>query len=279
MSPKIDQYAVFGNPIEHSKSPIIHSLFAQQTEQNMQYTANKVDIDRFAQTATAFFAKGGKGLNITVPFKLDAYQFADQLTERAARAGAVNTLILSKQGHILGDNTDGQGMVDDILHRLGWPIKNKKVLVLGAGGAVRGILEPLLKAEPASVVITNRTFEKANQLASDFSDLGQISAFELSQLAALGQVDMIINGTSASLQGAAIDLPESLIHHQQGYCYDMMYAAELTPFLRWGQQLGAQVADGLGMLVGQAAESFYQWRHCRPETNAVIDLVRRQLSE
>lgn len=272
-----DFYAVFGNPIQHSKSPAIHRMFAEQTGQDLHYTKQLVDSDKFRDSADAFFAQGGLGLNITVPFKQEAYAYAQQLTPRAERAGAVNFLAKLMDGSIIGDNTDGIGMVHD-MHNLGWHIAAKRVLILGAGGAVRGVLQPLLAEHPAQVVIANRTLEKALELAKNFSDLGSVQALGYEQLAG-EQFDIVINGTSASLAGELPPLPENLLR-EGASCYDMMYGAEPTVFLRWAEQQGAaQLADGLGMLVGQAAEAFYLWRKIRPEVVPVLTSLRRQLNE
>lgn len=272
-----DQYAVFGNPINHSKSPAIHRQFAEQTAQDLHYGKQLVALDQFVESARTFFAQGGKGLNITVPFKLEAYEFAQLLTPRAQRAGAVNTLALQTDGSILGDNTDGIGMVHD-MHNLGWELAGKRVLILGAGGAVRGVLQPLLAEQPAQVVIANRTYAKAEALAQLFHDLGDVQAKTYEQLEG-EQFDLVINGTSASLNG---DLPPLLagLLKPGACCYDMMYGAEPTVFMHWAQESGAaRIADGLGMLVGQAAEAFYLWRHIRPEVVPVITQLRRQLTE
>ncbi|HWV14752.1 MAG TPA: shikimate dehydrogenase [Cellvibrio sp.] len=272
-----DQYAVFGNPINHSKSPNIHRQFAEQTGQDMHYSKQLVNEGEFVTSASQFFAQGGKGLNITVPFKLEAFQFAQKLTPRAQRAGAVNTLALLGDGVILGDNTDGIGMVHD-MHNLGWELQYKRILVLGAGGAVRGILQPLLAEQPQLLAIANRTLAKAQELEAQFHDLGNIRAFSYEQLAG-EQFDIVINGTSASLAGDLPPLPGQLLS-ANACCYDMMYAAESTVFMSWASSQGAvNIADGLGMLIGQAAESFYLWRHIRPEVVPVITAMRRQLGE
>lgn len=272
-----DQYAVFGNPINHSKSPNIHRQFAEQTGQDLHYAKQLVAEDEFVQTAQAFFAQGGKGLNVTVPFKVEAFRFAQQLTPRAQRAGAVNTLALQADGSILGDNTDGIGMVHD-MHNLGWDIQGKRVLIVGAGGAVRGILQPLLAEHPSQLVIANRTQSKAEELAIEFHDLGDLLALSFEQLEG-ERFDIVINGTSASLNGDLPPLPKNLLN-ENAACYDLMYGAEPTVFLQWATQNGAKkVADGLGMLVGQAAEAFYVWRHIRPEVVPVITALRRQLSD
>ncbi len=273
-----DQYAVFGNPIKHSRSPQIHRAFAEQTGQDINYVSTLVETDQFQSAASRFFKSGGKGLNVTVPFKQDAFTFADELSERARRAGAVNTLIHQDDGKILGDNTDGVGLVRDIASNLGWAIEGKKVLLVGAGGAVMGVLEPLLQQHPALIVIANRTVSKAQKLAREFADLGNIKGCGFDELAESGHFDLIINGTSASLAGEIAPLPNSVLTAKtQGY--DMMYAAEPTPFMRWMNEHGAQqTADGLGMLVEQAAEAFTLWRGVRPETAAVIQSIRAAMS-
>ena len=271
-----DAYAVFGNPVAQSKSPQIHRQFCEQTGEEMAYTKHKVAEGEFAQAADAFFAGGGKGLNVTLPFKLDAFHYATELTARARRAGAVNLLIAEDDGRVIGDNTDGIGMVNDMLN-MGWELSGKRVLILGAGGAVRGVLEPLLSQQVASITIANRTLEKARQLVQDFHDLGNLEAVTFEALAG-GQFDLVINGTSASLQGELPPLPGQLLA-EGAACYDMMYAAEPTVFMHWAEQQGAaRIADGLGMLVGQAAESFYAWRHIRPEVMPVITQLRRSMN-
>lgn len=272
-----DQYAVFGNPVEHSKSPAIHAAFASQTGQDLSYHKQQVALGEFASAADAFFAGGGKGLNVTVPFKQDAYSYAARLSPRARHAGAVNTLALQDDGTIFGDNTDGVGMVRDILNNLGWEIRSKKVLVLGAGGAVRGVLEPLLEQLPQHVVIANRTIDKALQLAKGFAEMGYLLGCGFDMLEGQ-QFDLVINGTSASLSGELPPLPSDLLTGD-GHCYDLMYGATPTPFINWARQHGARaVSDGLGMLVEQAAESFKLWRGVSPQTAPVITLLRQSLA-
>lgn len=271
-----DQYRVFGNPIAQSRSPQIHHQFAEQTGEALNYEKQLVEIDGFATAARQFFADGGKGLNITVPFKLDAFEFATQLTERARNAGAVNTLKALEDGSILGDNTDGQGMVSDIVEHLGWSLEGKNILLLGAGGAVRGVLQPLLEKSPARVVIANRTIAKALTLVREFKRYGKVQACGFADLTDQ-QFDVVINGTSASLSGDLPSLPDTLLA-ENACCYDMMYGAESTVFMQWAQQHGAShIADGLGMLVGQAAEAFSLWRGVKPEVNSVISSLREQL--
>lgn len=269
-----DRYCVFGNPIEHSKSPMIHAEFARQTEQAMEYVAQLAPTDGFARAWQAFVAAGGRGANVTVPFKGDAFALCDTLSHRAKRAQAVNTLIVGGNGRTYGDTTDGVGLVRDLACQ-GVTLKGKRLLVLGAGGAVRGVLEPLLAEKPACLQVANRTAEKATQLAAAFADLGPISG---SGYAAIeGPFDLVINGTSASLSGALPPLPDALFS-EGAWAYDMMYGAEPTVFLRWAEAQGAQPLDGLGMLVEQAAESFFLWRNVRPETSQVRTRLRQSLT-
>lgn len=272
-----DTYAVFGNPIVQSKSPAIHRQFCEQTGEDMTYTKQLVEEGEFTNAANAFFKEGGHGLNITAPFKQDAFAYATVLTERAQRAGAVNLLTRQVDGSVTGDTTDGIGMINDMLN-LGWELSGKRVLVLGAGGAVRGVLEPLLAQNPGELCIANRTASKAEELARDFHELGSVCGSALEALMGK-QFDVVINGTSASLHGNLPPLPDDLLAADAA-CYDMMYAAEPTIFMRWATEHGAaKVADGLGMLVGQAAESFYAWRHIRPEVVPVITQLRRKMND
>ncbi|EOW6616425.1 shikimate dehydrogenase [Vibrio fluvialis] len=269
-----DQYAVFGNPIGHSKSPFIHTLFARQTNQAMTYTAQLAPVDGFVQAATDFFTHGGKGCNITVPFKEAAFTFATRLTERAQLAGAVNTLKKLDDGGILGDNTDGEGLVQDLmLHQV--PLQDARILLIGSGGAARGVLKPLLDKQPASITITNRTFAKAQQLAESFAPYGKVNAVEMAQLNS--GFDVIINSTSASLDGALPDISPA-IFQPTSVAYDMMYGKGHTIFNQWALDSGcAQAYDGLGMLVGQAAESFMLWRGLRPGTKQILRELRKNL--
>lgn len=271
-----DAYAVMGNPISHSKSPQIHAAFAAQTGQRITYTAMQVDPGGFEQAVGNFFANGGKGLNVTVPFKTEAWKLAGELGPEAKQAGAVNTLLVNDSGVLVGRNTDGVGLVRDIRHNHGGVISGKKVLLIGAGGAARGVLQPLLAEHPALLVIANRTVSRAQTLVSDFAGLGQLSAVSFEDLS--GQhFDLIINATAASLQGEVPPLPDECCT-ETTWCYDMMYGAEPTPFMQWAQQRDAQkILDGLGMLVEQAAESFLHWRGVRPETAPVIQQIRNDL--
>lgn len=268
----IDQYAVFGHPINHSKSPRIHALFAEQTNQNITYKAQEVPATEFSNAVTVFFQEGGKGLNCTVPLKELAWHYATQLTNRARLGKAVNTLAIQADGIILGDNTDGIGLINDLTINHGIPIFQKQILILGAGGATRGILEPLLCQSPNSITIANRTADKARQIASEFESLGTLHSCGLNQLGEKS-FELIINATSASLHNELPPLPRNLLA-SDGYCYDLAYSNQPTPFVRWGQQHNAKKSlDGLGMLVEQAAEAFYLWRGIRPETHPVIKLL------
>ncbi len=272
-----DHYAVFGNPIDHSLSPRIHNSFAVQTGQDMDYQRQLVALEQFEPAAREFFAAAGCGLNITVPFKLDAYSFAGQLSKRARQAGAVNTLLRQPDGTVLGDNTDGVGLVRDITRNLGWSLQGRRVLILGAGGAVRGVLAPLLQQQPGELVIANRTVAKAQQLAQAFGALGPIVGLGYDELPAVG-FDLVINATSASLSGKMPDLPASILA-PGALAYDMVYGADPTVFMRWASACAAaEVADGLGMLVEQAAESFHLWRSVMPQTAPLILEIRESLS-
>ncbi|ENB2089776.1 shikimate dehydrogenase [Vibrio alginolyticus] len=274
MTQQIDRYAVFGNPIGHSKSPFIHTLFARQTNQSLVYTAESAPVDGFIDAVKVFFAEGGKGCNITMPFKEDAYQFASRLTERAQLAGAVNTLKKLDDGEIIGDNTDGAGLVQDLLqHQV--VLEGARILIIGAGGAARGVIKPLLDQKPTSLTITNRTFSKAQELAELFVSHGPIVAREMESIDE--EYDVIINSTSASLSG---ELPaiSSSIFAANSTSYDMIYGKGVTSFNLWARENGAAHAyDGLGMLVGQAAESFMLWRGLRPGAKQILRELRKNL--
>ncbi len=272
------QYAVLGNPITHSKSPRIHALFAKQTGQRIVYTAIQVDHGGFQQAVGNFQASGGKGLNVTIPFKREAWELVNELSVRAQRAGAVNTIAMRADGTLFGDNTDGVGLIRDIRDNSGATISGKRVLILGAGGAVRGALGPLLEERPALLVIANRTADRAAALALEFTELGAVSGCGFDGLPGR-QFDVLINGTSASLQGDLPPLPEDMLI-PGALCYDLMYGAQPTAFMRWAHRQGAaQVLDGLGMLVEQAAESFFVWRGVHPLTAAVIAQLRAEMSK
>jgi shikimate dehydrogenase len=276
-SSKLDQYLVIGNPIAHSKSPWIHAQFATQMAQHMAYQRLLAPIDGFTASVHAFISAGGNGANVTVPFKLEAYAIATHLTARARAAGAVNTLKFEGE-QILGDNTDGVGLVADVIRNAGVTFQNKRILLLGAGGAARGVLMPILLEQPSELVIANRTAEKAQQLQvlarSHGVDTVSVSVADWTQLS--GEFDIIINATSASLADEVPPISPDLISPST-LAYDMMYGATPTAFLRFADNAGAQLRDGLGMLVEQAAEAFYLWRGVRPETSSVLTELRQSL--
>ena len=270
----VDQYAVMGNPIAHSRSPEIHSAFAQQTKQALQYQKLLAPLHGFTEVVENFFAHGGKGLNVTVPFKTEAFALAQVLTERAQLAGAVNTL-WRQNNQLHGDNTDGAGLLNDLINNQKLVLKNQKILLLGAGGAARGVLQPLLEQQPAQLVISNRTLSKAQELAALFQSYGKVSALALNELAT--PFDLIINATSAGLNDQAPAL-SSACFYTHTFSYDMLYAAQPTAFMRYALNHGAaRVADGLGMLVEQAAEAFFIWRGVRPATAPVLEQLRASL--
>jgi len=276
MSDKL-RFAVFGNPIKHSRSPLIHAAFAQQCDVRLEYRALRVELDDFERAVTAFFDAGGRGLNITVPFKEQAAALATDLTPRAARAAAVNTLWRDTNGVLHGDTTDGVGLVRDMVANLGWRVQGMRVLIVGAGGAVRGVLEPLMRELPDSVHIVNRTVERAQTLAREFGVLGKVTAGGYETLEGR-QFDVVINASSAGLQGDATTLPAGILS-ERCCCYDLLYGAEPTPFMRWAAHNAAwAVSDGLGMLVEQAAEAFYVWHRQRPETQPVTQQLRGVLA-
>ena len=266
------RYAVFGHPIAHSRSPEIHLAFAKQEGVHISYEKMLLPLDGFTTGVRAQIDLGLQGANVTVPFKLDACAFADELSERADKAGAANTLIVRADGSVFGDNSDGLGLMQDITHNQGVDLRGKKVLLLGAGGAVRGVLQPLLQLQPASVTIANRTLDKAQDLAAMFG----VEALSL-QAASLHCYDIIINGTSTGLSNQAPDVAA----HSFSQCelaYDMVYGAEPTPFMRAAMAAGAaNTADGLGMLVGQAAVSYQWWRGFQPDTLSVLASMRASL--
>jgi len=270
-----DLYAVVGNPISHSKSPRIHSLFARQTGEAVEYTAIQAPLDDFTATVRDFFRQGGQGLNVTVPFKEQAWSLAERRTPEAEKAGAANTLFVDANGLLTADNTDGKGLVTDLTCNHQVALHGRRILVLGAGGAVRGVLGPLIDAQPAAITVANRTVSKAQALV----DLFRADASEVALSACGFEVpneafDVIINGTSASLQGDLPPLSPNVIGADT-VVYDMMYSLTTTTFNQWALDQGAtRVMDGLGMLVEQAAESFRIWRGIRPETAAVMEELR-----
>lgn len=270
----MDMYVVMGNPIAHSKSPQIHAMFAAQTGQNLTYEKRLVPLDGFEAALRSFQQEGGKGCNITLPFKEQAWALVDQRSERAEQAGAVNTILFDQQGERFGDNTDGAGLIQDLRINHQVELASRKILILGAGGAVRGLLPALLQEQPAEVIIANRTLSRAEALIDHFASHTRCQLRASSFDAAPLGCDVIINGTSSGLSGAVPALPPAAI--KGAVCYDMLYADVPTPFLQWADQHGASLTiDGLGMLVEQAAEAFYLWRGSRPETAAVIQTLRQ----
>lgn len=266
-----DRYGVVGHPVAHSRSPFIHGIFARQTEQNLVYRLYDVAPDDFEAFCAQFFGTGGQGLNVTVPHKAAAAAFADELTPRAARAGAVNTLAKRPAG-ILGDNTDGAGLVRDLTRNLGLTLERARILILGAGGATRGILAPLLEQEPEEIVIANRTSERAQGLAGIFGDLGTVRGCGFDDLPRR-PFDLILNATSAGLTGTMPPITSAVVSAATT-CYDLSYGKGATPFVHWAREHGcARAVEGWGMLVEQAAESFELWRGVRPETGPVLSLL------
>ncbi|ORU92666.1 MAG: shikimate dehydrogenase [Cycloclasticus sp. symbiont of Bathymodiolus heckerae] len=264
----MDQYAVFGFPIGHSKSPLIHQQFAEKTEQLLNYQAVEVRPEAFDEAIADFFQTNGKGLNCTVPLKELAFEIVDQLTERAQFSGAVNTIKKMNDGSLLGDNTDGVGLLSDLCDNLGLSLEGKRLLVLGAGGAARGILGPLLEANPSILWLANRTVSKAQVMKELFAPIGYIHSSSYEDLAGQ-QFDVIINATSASLTGELPPLAKGLLA-EKGVCYDLAYSQEPTAFVRWGEEQGAALStDGLGMLVEQAAHAFKLWRGVMPDTSLI----------
>ncbi len=265
----MDLYAVIGQPVGHSRSPFIHGLFAKQTGQQMRYTRMEVGPEDFAQAVENFLCGTGRGLNITVPHKLAAYELADNLTPRAVTAGAVNTLALGDTGEILGDNTDGTGLVRDFTENRGISLTGKSILILGAGGATRGTLGPVLAEYPDSIVIANRTLDKAEILVEAMEEPDTLLACGYEDLEGR-QFDVVINATSASLSGGVPPIPRDVVDTGT-ICYDLAYGSGETPFTTWARECGAAMAlKGWGMLVEQAAESFYLWRGVRPDTEPVL---------
>lgn len=263
-----DKYAVIGNPIAHSKSPLIHTAFAKQTNQNIRYEAVLAPLDGFEATARDLIVQGYKGVNVTVPFKFEAFALCNELTARAQTAGAVNTLSFNL-GKIKGDNTDGAGLINDIQDNLRCKLQGAQILLIGAGGAAQGVLLPLLNARPASITIANRNLDKAQNMIAKFSH-EKLSAIRFEALSS--PFDVIINATSTGLSNTDLPVPDT-IFAKNCLAYDMMYGRE-TPFMAQARGAGAQVADGLGMLVEQAAEAFYIWRGIRPLTAPVIAQLR-----
>jgi len=274
MNTATDQYGVFGHPIGHTLSPFIHAMFARETGHQMSYRPFDVPPEAFADRARDFFSLGGRGLNITVPHKIVAVEAAHDLTPRARHAGAVNTLAL--QGNrLLGDNTDGAGLVQDLCRNQNVPVTKKRLLILGAGGATRGVLAPLLEQGPEIVVIANRTADRAQALAAAFTDLGTTHGVGFEDIAG-EPFDVVINATSASLSGEMPPVPQAAVGRQT-VCYDLAYGKAATPFVKWAKAVGcARAVQGIGMLVEQAAESFFLWRGVRPATAHVLTVLRER---
>lgn len=269
----MDRYVVIGNPVAHSLSPRIHAAFARATGEAIEYTRLLVPIGEFAPSARAFFDEGGAGANVTLPFKLDAYRFATRRSARADLAGAANFLA-SRGGAIFADNTDGAGLVADLTLNLGVTVRGGNVLLLGAGGAARGVLAPLLEAQPLRVVVANRTASRALELAERFAALGRIEGCGLDAIPR-ERFDLVINATSTSTHGERLAL-ERAVFSSSTFAYDMAYGAAARPFLEQARGHGARASDGLGMLVEQAAESFALWRGKRPRTEAILAELRSE---
>lgn len=274
-----DRYAVIGHPVDHSLSPEIHAAFARETGEDLVYERIDAPPDGFDAAAAGFFDAGGRGVNVTVPFKAEAYVWCARASERATRAGVVNTLAVGDDGVIAGDNTDGVGLVRDLGGNLGVTLAGGRLLLVGAGGAVRGVLGPLLEAGPATVTIANRTAARAHELADAFADAGAIQGASFEALAGTAPFDVVVNASAASLGGAVPPLPDGVLR-PGGTVYDLMYGDSARPFLDWGRAAGAATAvDGLGMLVEQAAESFRIWRGVHPGTAAVLARLRAQAAD
>jgi len=269
-----DHYAVIGNPIKHSKSPLIHSEFAKQTQQDLDYIAKEIPLDGLVEGLKQLQQAGLKGINVTVPFKEQVWQAIENKSEHATRAGAVNTVVFNDDGTLYGDNTDGIGLCRDLVDNHQIELSGKRLLLLGAGGAARGVIEPLLSYQPAELVIANRTASKAQDLAELYADFGSISGGGYDDLT--GSFDVIINATAASLQGEVPPLADDILNVGAS-CYDMMYSNEDTIFITWAKQHGAaKTVDGLGMLAEQAAEAFRIWRGVKPDTKLLIKKIRDQ---
>ena len=275
-----DRYGVVGHPVSHSWSPFIHGLFARNTGQAMTYRLYDFTPEEFEPRVRDFFTLGGRGLNVTVPHKIAAVQIASQLTTRATHAGAVNTLAMQENGTILGDNTDGAGLVRDLCSNLGLLIMQRRILVVGAGGATRGVVAPLLGLEPSEVIIANRTAERAHEMAKTFAKLGPVRGSGIEDLSdgRGGQpFDLVINATSAGLSGEVPNLPNTVIGPET-VCYDMVYGKTETPFMKWALSHGcAKAFQGWGMLVEQAAEAFRVWRGVKPATGPVLAALKERV--
>jgi shikimate dehydrogenase len=268
--------AVFGNPVGHSLSPRIHHLFAEQTGQQVLYRAIQPPENAFASSVKQFFSKQGKGCNLTLPFKIEAYQLADKLTQRAEVAGAVNTLFMDEQNQLCGDNTDGQGLVADLKRLLG-SLSEKNCLLIGAGGATRGVIAPLIDAGTSKVWVTNRSYQKVEQLLVDFADFDKLTGCKPTETAQI-QPDIVINCTSSSINNALPEVSEQLFAKAK-LAYDMYYQSAPTAFMHWAKRCNPDIltSDGLGMLVGQAAESYRIWMGVQPEIKPILAKIRAEL--
>ena len=272
---KPDRYAVVGHPIDHSRSPVIHQLFATQTEQNLVYEPIDAMPEAFETAVRGFAAAGGKGLNVTVPHKQAAFELCNDVGPEAKKARAVNTISFPADGRIRGDNTDGIGFMRDLTETLEEPVEGRRVLVLGAGGAARGILLPLVEASPAALVLANRTIERAEEMISELGSNDNFTALTFDALANEAPFDIIVNATSAGLRGEEPPFPPACVGPDT-LCYDLAYSLKDTPFVLWAHANGAREAvQGWGMLVEQAAESFFIWRGVRPDTAPVLEHMPR----
>jgi shikimate dehydrogenase len=271
----MDRYVVIGNPVSHSLSPAIHAHFARETGEAIEYATLLAPIDGFESAVRRFFDEGGCGANVTLPFKVDAFRFATRASERASLAGAAN--FLARRGaRIEADNTDGAALVADLTRNLGLRLEGRKVLVLGAGGAARGVIAPLLASNTARLAIANRTPERARELARHFGSLGRVEAFALDAIPE-DDFDLVLNATSSSTSAQALALPEHVLH-ERALAYDLAYGPAANAFLARARAHGMKATDGLGMLVEQAAESFFLWRGRRPDTAAILAQLRARLA-
>jgi shikimate dehydrogenase len=269
-----DEYGLFGYPVQHSWSPFIHGIFARQTAQDMTYHLFESPPERFRSEVLDFFRRGGRGVNVTLPHKHTAADLVNELTPRAERAEAVNTIV-SRDEKLVGDNTDGAGLLADLTRNLHLRWQSPRILLLGSGGAARGVLEPLLSLEPSLLVVANRTADRAEALARQFSVLGNLAGCSFSDVVR-ERFDLIVNATSASLHGEVPLVPIDVVGPGTT-CYDMAYRAGDTAFVAWAKRLGATHAEqGWGMLVEQAAEAFHLWRGVRPDTGPVLELLRKR---
>lgn len=273
----INRYTVIGQPIAHSLSPVVHQLFGELTQRKILYTRTEAAPQTFADTVVQWQQSGARGCNVTAPFKELAVEVSHRLSANARRAGSVNTIHMHRDGSRVGHNTDGVGLVADIQVNLRRPLESQRILLLGAGGAARGVMAPLLASKPALLHVANRTAAKAEQLASEFADLGPVRGSGFEQLEEQATFDLVINATTLSMSGDMPPLPDDIISHK-GLAYDMTYSTRDTVFMLWSKSRGASASNGLGMLVEQAAESFLIWEGVRPKTRMVLPRLRELLS-